>query len=208
MFNVAQIDSLPVTSTRLGQATRRDRVLGKVWRYTKSGWPQDCPVHLQPYWTRRHELTVEGDCLLWGIRVVVPLSLQERVLQELHQEHQGVTKMKTLARSYILDKEIEGTAKDCRARQSVKSAHQRHLYIPGSSQLSLGRDCTSILRGRFKETCFSSLLTLTPNGTRSYPSIYVINENDRSTEEPICFLWIATTGCLRQRSSVCVPGVC
>ena len=27
VFNVAQIDSLPVTSTRLGQATRRDRVL-------------------------------------------------------------------------------------------------------------------------------------------------------------------------------------
>lgn len=126
VFNVAQIDSLPVTSTRLGQATRRDRVLGKVWRYTKSGWPQDCPVHLQLYWTRRHELTVEGDCLLWGIRVVVPLSLQERVLQELHQEHQGVAKVKTLARSYVwwpnLDKEIEATAKDCRACQSVKSA--------------------------------------------------------------------------------------
>ena len=34
VFNVAQIDSLPVTAARLGQATRRDRVLGKVWRYT------------------------------------------------------------------------------------------------------------------------------------------------------------------------------
>ena len=79
VFNVAQIDSLPVTAARLGQATRRDQVLGKVWRYTKSGWPQECPAHLQPYWTRRHELTIEGDCLLWGIRVLVPLSLQESV---------------------------------------------------------------------------------------------------------------------------------
>ena len=92
------------------------------------------PDHLQPYWTRRHELTVEGDCLLWGIRAVVPLSLQERVLQELHQEHQGVAKMKTLARSYVwwpsIDKEIEATAKDCRACQSVKSAPPRAPLHP------------------------------------------------------------------------------
>ena len=134
VFNVAQIDSLPVTAARLGQATRRDRVLGKVWRYTKSGWPQECPAHLQPYWTRRHELTVEGDCLLWGIRVLVPLSLQERVLQELHQEHQGVAKMKTLARSYVwwpnLDKEVEAIAKNCHACQSVKSAPSKAPLHP------------------------------------------------------------------------------
>lgn len=33
-FNVAQLDTLPVTATLLGQATRRDKILVKVWCYT------------------------------------------------------------------------------------------------------------------------------------------------------------------------------
>jgi hypothetical protein len=75
VFNVAQLDALPVTAVQLGQATHRDRTLAKVWRYTKSGWPQKFPDYLKPYWVRRHELTIEGDCLMWGIRVIVPLKL-------------------------------------------------------------------------------------------------------------------------------------
>ena len=46
----------------------------------------------KPYWNRRHELTVEGDCLLWGIRVLVPRSLQMKVLNELHRDHPGVVR--------------------------------------------------------------------------------------------------------------------
>ena len=39
---------------------------------------------LKPYY-KRHELTVEGDCLLLGTRVMIPHSLREKVLQELHE---------------------------------------------------------------------------------------------------------------------------
>ena len=46
--------------------------------------------------------------------------------------------MKTLARSYVwwlsIDKEIEATAKDCRA---CRVHNQGRLCIPGSGQLSL-----------------------------------------------------------------------
>ena len=41
VFTVAQLDSLPVTAQQLGQATRRDPLLSKVRRFTKSGWPQE-----------------------------------------------------------------------------------------------------------------------------------------------------------------------
>ncbi len=72
---------------------------------------------LDPYFARRHEFTVQQDCVLWGIRVIVPPKLQRTVLQELHEGHIGVVKMKSLARSYIwwpgLDKEIEQCAKSC-----------------------------------------------------------------------------------------------
>ena len=66
VFNVSQLES-PVTSQQLKAATRTNPVLSKVIRYVQSGWPQDCTPTLRPYWSRRFELTIEGECLLWGI---------------------------------------------------------------------------------------------------------------------------------------------
>ena len=69
------------------------------------GWPvvhTEESMTLQPYWTRRSELTVECGCLLWGVRVVVPYNkLQQQVLKELHEGHPGIVRMKNLARSYV-----------------------------------------------------------------------------------------------------------
>ena len=125
VFTVAQLDSLPVTAEQLGQATRNDPILSKVRRFTKSGWPYQVKECLKPYWYRRNEITVEGDCLMWGIRVIVPKKLQESVLKELHRDHQGIAKMKANARSYVwwpgLDKSLEQLARDCQACKSTKS---------------------------------------------------------------------------------------
>ncbi|XP_060547412.1 uncharacterized protein K02A2.6-like [Pantherophis guttatus] len=44
---------------------------------------------------------MQGGCLLWGERVVVPLCLREKVLTLLHEGHLGIVRMKGLARSYV-----------------------------------------------------------------------------------------------------------
>ena len=45
-------------------------------------------VFLKPSYRNRHtELSVEGDCLLWGTRVIIPKKLQGSVLNELHSNH-------------------------------------------------------------------------------------------------------------------------
>ena len=93
-------------------------------QYTQSGWPASVDESLRPYWCRCHELKIKANCLLWGMRVVVPASCQSRILQDLHQEYGGMTHMKSVARSYMLwpnlDSEIEALMKDCTACQSVK----------------------------------------------------------------------------------------
>ena len=126
VFNVLQIETLPVTAQSVQQATRKDIILSKVHYYTQKGWPAEIQDSLKPYYTRRNELSVEADCLLWGIRVVIPKALQPAMLQELHRDHPGISRMKSLARSHFwwpgLDSDLEHLTKSCQACQAVKQA--------------------------------------------------------------------------------------
>ena len=126
VFNIAQIDTLPVTAKQLKAATHQDSVLSKVLLYTKCGWPLTIPEVLKPYWKRRLEISLEDECIIWGIRVIIPYKLRKKVLQELHQSHVGIVRMKATARSYLwwpgLDQEIEELVKGCTQCQSVRNA--------------------------------------------------------------------------------------
>ncbi len=86
IFNISQILSLPVTSKNVQQATKSDPILSKVLRYTRDGWPTQVPDELKNYYS---EISIEADCLLWGIRIIVPKSLQAQVLKTLHEGHLG-----------------------------------------------------------------------------------------------------------------------
>lgn len=42
---------------------------------------------------RTNEFGVKKSCLLWGVRVVVPLKLKKSVLSQLHSCHPGASQM-------------------------------------------------------------------------------------------------------------------
>lgn len=44
------------------------------------------------------ECSLQDGCIFYGIRIVIPWSLQVRVLDERHEAHTGVVKMKAIAR--------------------------------------------------------------------------------------------------------------
>ena len=58
---------------------------------------------------------------MWGARVVIPPQGRKLVLEELHETHTGVSKMKALARSYVwwpgMDAEIEEVVRNCSSCQ-------------------------------------------------------------------------------------------
>ncbi len=60
------------------------------------------------------------------MRVIIPPSLRNRLLQELHEEHPGIVAMKYITRSYIwwpnLDAEIELMVESCEVCQAVRKA--------------------------------------------------------------------------------------
>ena len=128
LFNITQIESLPLTAQQIEQATRNDKILSKVLQYTKRGWPSQEEDVMKPYCQCSEQITVEGDCLMWGYRVIIPSKHRSHILQELHRDHPGCSRMKSVARSFIwwpgLDKDIEELSKSCPSCQSIKNTPQ------------------------------------------------------------------------------------
>ena len=69
-----------------------------------TGWPDDItevPHPLHPYWQHHETLTIEDGLVLHGEALIVPPSGRERILHQLHQFHQGITKFQLLAHGCI-----------------------------------------------------------------------------------------------------------
>ena len=124
------LETTPLSSTQIKSWTDTDPILSRVRCWVQEGWPERetgssvSETELAPYFRRRWELGVEGGCVVWGCRVVVPGKGRGRALEMLHESHPGVVKMKTLARSYLwwpgMDQEIERCVKECIACQSSR----------------------------------------------------------------------------------------
>ena len=118
------LDASLVTAAHIKSWTDRDIILAKVKRYTLHGWPDNTEDNLKQYKNRKDELSVENGCLLWGARVIVPPQLQKQVLEEIHQGHPGIVRMKAFARCYVwwpsLNADIEKKVQNCTACQQQR----------------------------------------------------------------------------------------
>ena len=85
-----------------------------------TGWPDDikevpCPLH--PYWQHLETLTIEDGLVLHGEAIIVPPSERKRILHQLHQFHQGITKSQLLMHGCIfwpgINKAIEEVLHQC-----------------------------------------------------------------------------------------------
>ena len=124
MLLMEALDSSPVTASQIKSWTAHNPVLAKVHDLLLRGWQHSDDAALAPYQRRLQELSVHDGCVLWGNRVVVPPPGRVRVIEELHEGHPGVSRMKSLARSVVwwpqMDQEIEDKVKSCSSCQSTR----------------------------------------------------------------------------------------
>jgi len=115
-----------VTAADIRSWTERDTKLSRVLQYIQYGWPDEGDPDLEPYSSRRLELSSFQGCVMWGTRIVIPPPGRQAVLQELHEGHPGISKMKALARMYVwwpgINSEIEKSVRLCRECQEVQSS--------------------------------------------------------------------------------------
>jgi phage FluMu protein Com len=113
--------------------TKKDLVLSKVLRYCQDGWPERVSDKcLDPYYLRRHEISTDRDCIMWGHRIVIPENLRRTVLDELHLTHFGTTRMTEMAKAYFwwpkLNENIEKITNSCKL--CLENRHNPSQVVP------------------------------------------------------------------------------
>lgn len=117
-----QEDDIALTSIDIANATKPDEPLKKIHQFTMNGWPQRVEdPELSKYLRHRDEIGNEEDCLTLANKIIIPEVYREQIMSLLHMGHQGIVKMKQLARSYVwwpnINEQIENKVKGCYACQ-------------------------------------------------------------------------------------------
>lgn len=159
-----RLESSLVTANHIREWTSRDPKLSRVLKQVREGWSKREVDPQCPYARRKDELTVEQGCLLWGTRVIVPPQLRQQVIDEIHEGHPGINRMKSFARGYVwwpgmdddMDKSAtvlavsakpknaeKGTNKDMAvAREAMDKNSHRPRWTSGGQDIASDCGCT------------------------------------------------------------------
>ncbi|KAL3976952.1 Rab-interacting lysosomal protein [Sarotherodon galilaeus] len=109
VFLLDRLANSPVCAKNIKAWTERDPELSQVKQWLLQGWPATCQL----------ELSVQDGCILWGSRVIVPPPGRSQIIEVLHP---GISRMKSLARSFVwwpgMDSALEDKVKACSQCQS------------------------------------------------------------------------------------------
>ena len=86
---------MPSHKEAFQQALVNDLEMRALANLIITGWPKDIkevPHPLCPCRQHRETLTIDDSLVLWGEELIIPPAKRERVLHQLHQFHQGITK--------------------------------------------------------------------------------------------------------------------
>nr|KAG5696826.1 hypothetical protein BaRGS_030950 [Batillaria attramentaria] len=100
----ASLQVKPFDSNILRQESGKDPVISSVMRYVREGWPlkhAEINEDVRKFQKLSDSLSICHGCLIYGTRVVIPQSLQPKILDLLHIGHFGMERMKQLARTAV-----------------------------------------------------------------------------------------------------------
>ena len=89
---------LPATKDfldRVRAATQKDQELQLLTEQVKLGWQRrinKVDDLIKYYWSFREDITVAEDILVKGHRIIVPKSMREYMLKQVHEGHFGMDK--------------------------------------------------------------------------------------------------------------------
>jgi len=115
------MSNLPTSQNRIELIkieSAKDEICRNLISYCRDGWPEKSKLdeQLRPYWTMQGEFTVHDNLLFKGTRIVIPHSLQNEILNRVHDGHQGIVKCRERARLSVwwlgLSSQLEDVVKN------------------------------------------------------------------------------------------------
>ena len=85
-----------MSMAQIQQASTQDDHLQCFKGFIITGWPStkdELHADLKPYWSYRDKLAVIDGIVLKGRCIVIPNSLRQQVLDQLHTNHMGIEKL-------------------------------------------------------------------------------------------------------------------
>ena len=133
------------------QETNKDKELQSLKHYISKGWPakrSQIPMFLHPYWNFRDELMVESGIPMKNSKVLIPETLKQKYLMQIHQGHQGIEACRTRAREFVFWISINNDLKElvekcdiCQAQQNSTPIVQKYVSeVPPHPWHTLGSD--------------------------------------------------------------------
>ena len=90
--------SLPVSDQKMAAIvaeTEKDDTMAELQRLILHGWPKEkrqCKAIVEDYWNFRDELSIVGNVIVKGERIVIPKTLRAECLRSIHCSHLGIEK--------------------------------------------------------------------------------------------------------------------
>ena len=193
--------SLPLDLKQVALSTVDDEVLQEVLEAVECNWPAKYSK-LIPYYSFRDELSVkhngELSVLFKGSRVVLPSSLRQEFIQQVHEGHLGSTKMKEVIRRCAywpgFSNDIDEFCRRCSSCQIFSDNPDRPPIRPIAEKLQApGQQVAVDITGPSEATSGKILLTVIDLFSR-YPDVFVLRSS--SSSEIICNLrkWFSQFG--------------
>ena len=101
------MSNLPISSREIDlicEKTSRDPTLTLLKHYIHMGWPSDhriLPQELHTFWNYREDLSMENGLVTKGARLLIPSTLQRKVMEQIHNGHLGIEKCMLKARESV-----------------------------------------------------------------------------------------------------------
>ena len=133
----------PLSSTatkKLREHTCQDSVLQTLSSTIQTGWPSkptSLPESIRRYFSNRDQLLTHDDIIMCGERVVVPSSLRNDYLKQVHAGHPGLESTKRRARTTIfwpgIMHDIEQLLNECHVCAEMKPHLQKETLLSHST---------------------------------------------------------------------------
>lgn len=130
---------LPMTPDRykeFQQETLCDSTLQHLLNTIVLGWPENkvsLPSCLLPYWTFRDEISHVDGLLFKGSKLIIPKSMQQKMVDIVHESHLGIVKCKSRARECMywpgMAAQIEDKVSKCHICAEVQNSNPKEPLI-------------------------------------------------------------------------------